>query len=122
VRNGHCSLADPDADLGIRFNRHNSVNGKSDRKAFVASCVDTFLGGHLAPGVYKPRLFDGIDIDWESPQGKDAPNLLALLQEFCRQMREVRPDLLLSVAVDESPQTLSGTDFARIAPLVVLDV
>jgi chitinase len=162
VRNGRCSLADPDADLGIRFNRHNSVNGKSDsrnsrfrgyfhqieelklryqhlkilislegqaqdfavdalpenRKAFVASCVDTFLSGHLAPGVYKPRLFDGIDIDWESPQGKDAPNFLALIQEFRRQMNEVRPDLLLSVAVDESPQTLSGTDFARIAPLV----
>jgi chitinase len=162
VRNGRCSLADPDADLGIRFNRRNSVNGKTDsrssrfrgyfhqieelklryrhlkilislegqaqdfaedalpenRKAFVASCVDTFLSGHLAPGVYKPRLFDGIDIDWESPEGKDAPNFLALIQEFRRQMSEVRPDLLLSVAVDESPQTLSGTDFAQIAPLV----
>jgi chitinase len=162
VRNGHCSLADPDADLGIRFNWHNSVNGKSDsrysrfrgyfhqieelkhryqhlkilislegqaqdfaedakpenRKAFVASCVDTFLRGHLAPGVYKPRLFDGIDIDWESPQGTDAPNFLALIQEFRRQMNKVRPDLLLTVAVDESPQALSGTDFAEIAPLV----
>lgn len=162
VRDGHCSLADPDADLGIRFNRYNSVNGKSDsrfsrfrgyfhqieelklryrhlkilislegqaqdfaedaqpenRKAFVASCVDTFLRGHLAPGVNKPGLFDGIDIDWESPEGKDAPNFLALIEEFRRQMNTVRPGLLLSVAVDESPQTLTGTDFAKIAPLV----
>jgi chitinase len=162
VRNGHCSLADPGADLSIRFTRKNSVNGKSDyrisrfrgyfhqleelkqryphlkilislegqaqdfaqdaqpenRKAFVTSCVDTFLYGHFARGISKPRLFDGIDIDWESPQGEDAPNFLALIQEFRRQMSKVRPDLLLSVAVDESPQTLSGTDFAQIAPLV----
>jgi chitinase len=33
-------------------------------------------------------------------------------------MSRVRPDALLAVAVDESPQTLSGTDFAAIAPLV----
>ncbi|HEV2485836.1 MAG TPA: glycosyl hydrolase family 18 protein [Terracidiphilus sp.] len=89
-----------------------------NRKAFVASCVATFLRGHFAPGISKPKLFDGVDIDWESPQGKDAPNFLALIQEFRRQMNEVRPGLLLSVAVDESPQTFSGTDFANIAPLV----
>jgi chitinase len=41
-----------------------------------------------------------------------------LIQEFRRQMKSVHPGLLLSVAVDESPQTLSGTDFALIAPLV----
>jgi chitinase len=162
VRNGHCSLADSDADLGIRFTRQNSVNGKSDdptsrfrgyfhqleelkhryprlkilislegdaqdfaqdaqpenRRAFVASCVDIFLRGHFAPGISKPGLFDGVDIDWESPQEKDAPNFLALIQEFRRQMSQVRPGLLLSIAVDESPLTLSGTDFAGIAPLV----
>jgi chitinase len=41
-----------------------------------------------------------------------------LLQEFRRQMDAVRPGSLLSIAVAESPQTLSGTDFAAIAPLV----
>ena len=89
-----------------------------NRRAFVASCVETFLRGHFAPGISKPKLFDGVDIDWESPQGKDASNFLALIQEFRRQMSEIRPGLLLTVAVDESPQTLSGTDFADIAPLV----
>jgi chitinase len=162
VRNGHCSLADPDADLSIRFTRENSVNGKADkptsrfrgyfhqfaelkrryphlkilislegdardfaqdaqpenRREFVASCVDTFIRGHFARGISKPKLFDGFDIDWENPQGKDAPNFLALLQEFRRQMSKVRPGLLLSIAVDESPQTLTGTDFTKIAPLV----
>ena len=31
VSNGHCALADPDADLSIRFSRQNSVNGKTDK-------------------------------------------------------------------------------------------
>lgn len=162
VRDGHCALADPDADLGIRFTRRNSVNGKSDRRgsrfrgyfhqleelkrryphlkllislegdarefstdaepenrrAFVASCIDIFVRGHFAAGISRPALFDGFDIDWESPQAKDAANFLDLLQEFRRQMDETRRGLRLAVAVDESPQTLSGTDFAVVAPLV----
>ena len=162
VRNGRCGLADPGADLSMRFTRKNSVNGKSDnpksrfrgyfhqleelkqryphlkvlislegdardfaedaepanRTAFVASCVDTFLRGHFAPDISKPGLFDGFDIDWESPYEKDAANFLALLQEFRHQMELVRPGARLAVAVDESPQTLSGSDFAAIASVV----
>ena len=162
VRAGRCSLADPDADLGIRFTRQNSVDGNADKRtsrfrghfhqfeelkhrypslkllislegdaqdfardarpenrvAFVASCVDIFLRGQFAPGISKPGLFDGIDIDWESPEEKDAGNFLALLQEFRRQMNSMRRGLLLSIAVDESPLTFAGTDFAAIAPLV----
>ena len=30
VRDGHCALADPDADLNIRFTRVNSVSGIAD--------------------------------------------------------------------------------------------
>jgi len=162
VRNGRCSLADPGADLSIRFKRKNSVNGIPDmplarfrgnfhqleelkrryphlkllislegdprdfaedaqpknRKAFVASCVDTFLRGHFARGISRPTLFDGFDIDWESPQAADAANFLALLQEFRAQMSKLRPGLLLAVAVDESPQTFAGTDFAAVARVV----
>ena len=65
-----------------------------------------------------PGIFDGFDIDWESPQEKDAGNFRALLQEFRRQMNAVRSGSLLSIAVAESPKTLSGTNFAAIAPLV----
>jgi chitinase len=90
----------------------------TNRRAFVSSCVDTFLRGHFAPGINKPGIFDGFDVDWESPKDADAANFRALLQEFRLQMSGVRPGLLLSIAVDESPQTLSGTDFAAIAPLV----
>jgi chitinase len=89
-----------------------------NRHAFVASCVDTFLRGHFAPGIAEPRIFDGFDIDWESPQEEDAANLLGLLQEFRRQMDAVRPGLRLSIAVGNTPQMLPGTDFAALAPLV----
>jgi chitinase len=89
-----------------------------NRAAFVRSCVDTFLRGHFSRGIREPGIFDGFDIDWESPQEKDAANFRALLEEFRGQMNAARPGSLLSLAVAESPQTLAGTDFSAIAPLV----
>ncbi len=89
-----------------------------NRKAFVASCVDIFLRGQFAAGIQEPGIFDGFDIDWESPHAEDAANFLALLEEFRRQMRTVRPGLRLSIAVGHSPHMLPGTNFAAIAPLV----
>jgi len=162
VSGGHCSVADPIADLGTTFIAQNSVNGRPDepaspfrgnfhqleelkrryphlkilislegkaadfaedarpenRRAFVASCVDTFLRGHFAPGIGKPGIFDGIDIDWESPQESDAANFRALVEEFRRQMNALHPGLRLSIAVGQSPRMLPGTDFAAIARLV----
>jgi chitinase len=76
------------------------------------------LRGRFAPGVSKPGLFDGIDIDWETPREKDAQNFVELIEEFRRQMKRIRPGLLLSIAVDESPTMQAGTDFAQIALLV----
>jgi chitinase len=89
-----------------------------NRRAFVASCVDTFLRGHFGPGIYEPGIFDGIDIDWESPQQNEAADFLALVAEFRRQMDALRPGLRLSIAVGESPQELPGTDFAKLSSLV----
>lgn len=89
-----------------------------DRAAFVSSCVNLFIRGQFAPGVTRPGLFDGIDVDWESPQVADAANFSALIKEFRRQMNAVRPGLRLSVAVDQSPNQLPGTDFAALAPMV----
>ena len=162
VKNGRCSLADPDADLQATYNAQNSVNGIADnpasafrgyfhqleelkrkyprlkilislegrasdfaidampenRVAFVTSCVNLYLRGEFADGVKKPRIFDGIDVDWESPHQEDAANFQALLAEFRRQMNAVRPGLTLSIAVNESPSAFAGTDFAAVAPLV----
>ena len=89
-----------------------------NRRAFVTSCVDTFIRGRFAPGVAEPGIFDGIDVDWESPKAEDADNFLALLVEFRRQMRAVRPGLCLSVAVGDSPLALPGTNFAEVARVV----
>jgi len=89
-----------------------------NRHAFVASCVDTFLRGRFAPGITKPGIFDGFDIDWESPQVQDAANFRALLEEFRSQMNAVRPGLRLAVAVGQAPHMLPGTDFAAIGRIV----
>lgn len=89
-----------------------------NRRAFVSSCIDTFIRGHFAPDVSEAGLFDGFDVDWESPQAADAANFHALLEEFRAQMNAVRPGLRLSIAVDEAPESLPGTDFAAVARLV----
>ena len=89
-----------------------------NREAFVASCVDLFVKGNIAPGVQVPRLFDGIDVDWEYPRGDDAPNFLALLAELRRQMDAVRPGLLLTIAVGPSPRMYEPSDFGAISKLV----
>jgi chitinase len=89
-----------------------------NRRAFVASCVNLFIRGHFGPGVSEPGVFDGFDIDWESPQAADAANFRALLEEFRQQMNAVRAGLRLSIAVDQAPESLPGTDFAAIARVV----
>ncbi|HEY0162223.1 MAG TPA: glycosyl hydrolase family 18 protein [Edaphobacter sp.] len=162
VTNGHCSVADPNADLNFAFRADQSVNGVADsptqpfrghlhqlqllkqrfphlhilislegrasdfaydaqpehREAFLDSCIDTFLKGHLAPGIEAPGLFDGIDVDWEFPREPDAANFLALLRELRSRMDAVRPGLKLTIAVGHSPRMYPGTDVAAVASLV----
>ena len=59
------------------------------RRALVASCIDLFIKGHLAPGVDAPGLFDGFNIDWEFPLAADRENFTALLHEFRTQLDEL---------------------------------
>jgi chitinase len=89
-----------------------------NRRAFIDSCVDLFLKGHLAPGINVPRLFDGIDVDWEYPHAADAENFLGLLRGLRRAMDGVRPGLLLSVATGPSPHMYEGTDMEAVGRLV----
>ena len=89
-----------------------------NRQAFIASCIDLFVKGNLAPGVSAPGLFDGIDVDWEYPQGPDAANFIALLTELRRAIQAVRPGMMLTVAVGPSPHMYEGTDFRAVAAQV----
>jgi chitinase len=88
-----------------------------NRYVFVASCVDMFLRGRFAPGIVKPGIFDGIDVDWETPTQEDAANFIALLAEFRRQMDLYKPGLRLSVAVGSGPSIYPGVDMAEVSRL-----
>ncbi len=162
VTGGHCSIADPNADLQMAFSAADSVTGVADdpsrpfrgnlhqlvelkrrypkvkvvlslegqardfaadaqpatRDAFVRSCVDLFLRGHLASGIEAPGLFDGIDVDWEYPHGDDGANFVALLADLRRQMDAVRPGLLLTIAAGPSPRMYNGVDLPAVTQLV----
>ena len=73
----------------------------ANRAAFVKSCVDMYIHGNFAPGLHKPRIFDGFDIDWEYPASNaDMTNLTALLKEFRKQFDQISPDMTLSLAVN----------------------
>jgi chitinase len=91
--------------------------------AFVASCIDMFVHGHLSPGTEAPGLFDGIDVDWEFPQtAGDGANYVALLAEFRRQLDAARQPsgrrLLLTVAAGPGTHRYPGVDWAQVASLV----
>ncbi len=89
-----------------------------NRVAFVRSCVDMFLRGHLAPGVEAPALFDGIDVDWEYPDQQHAEDFIALLAEFRRQMDAVRPGLVLSIAAGAAQKQIDAVDWRRVVASV----
>lgn len=61
----------------------------AERRSLVASCIDLFIRGHLAPGVQAAGLFDGFNIDWEFPLAADRGNFTALLHEFRTQLDEL---------------------------------
>jgi chitinase len=70
-----------------------------NRRAFVQSCIDMYIGGNFAPGIHEPGIFDGIDIDWEYPASTaDETNFTALLHEFRRQLDQIQPGMTLSIA------------------------
>ncbi len=169
VVDGHCAVADPNADIQHAYTAESSVDGTLDapdtpdgpvlrgefhqlqelhrmyprmrllislegkpsafadaaqpekRAAFVASCIDMFLRGNLAPGLSAPGLFTGIDVDWEYPNGPDdGANFNALVLEFRRQLDAYAagthgPKPLLTVAAAPGLGRYPGVDWKLVA-------
>jgi chitinase len=105
-----------------------SIEGKPDgfaaiarpenRAAFVSSCVEMFVQGHLAPGVEGGRLFDGFDVDWEYPGPADKDNYLGLLAEFRRQIDALHAGLKLTIATAAALDHYRGFDLKAVAAQV----
>jgi len=89
-----------------------------NRAAFVSSCINMFVQGHLAPGVEAGRLFDGFDLDWEFPTAADTANYLALVEEFRRQLDALHAGCRLSVAWAPGLGRFQGLDFKAVAAVV----
>lgn len=103
----------------------------ASRKAFVSSCVDTFIRGQFTdPANYnitQPGLFDGIDIDWEYPGAcgdtcsyspADTQNFTLLLAEFRKQLdaegATKKTHYLLSIAAPAAPADYSLIQLSQI--------
>jgi chitinase len=104
-----------------------------NREAFVASCIDMFMRGNVAPGISAAGVFDGLDIDWEYPgscgdtcnfREEDRENFPALLAEFRTQLDAletevedqtgVRPEYLLTIAAPAGASKYGPVDLGAI--------
>jgi len=109
----------------------------ASRKAFVSSCIDTFIKGNLpvqadaaqgGPGS-AAGIFDGFDLDWEWPgspantgtayRPQDKQDYVALLAEFRHQLdrlgRQTHRHYILSAFVPANPTTIqAGFDVPRV--------
>ena len=108
-----------------------------NRESFVASCIDKFIHGNVAPGISAAGVFDGLDIDWEYPgrcgatcdfRSDDGVNFTALLNEFRVQLDQAEidigaangfaPDLLLTIAAPASTYNSEPLEIDKIHPFL----
>ena len=98
------SIGGGDGIQGSRFNRMARV--EAYRQAFVRN-VNAFLTKYG---------YDGVDIDWEVPNAKDASNCTTLMQEL---RNELPSPWLISMATPSDPRSWGqGFDIPALAPLL----
>ena len=89
------------------------------RKAFVASCIDLFINGNIAPRISAAGIFDGIDLDWEFPTADDKQNATALVREFRSQLRALgktnHGQYLLTMFAPAGAQNYANLELPEIA-------
>jgi chitinase len=89
------------------------------RSQLVASCIDLFIKGNVAPGISAAGLFDGFDIDWEFPTATDTRNFTLLLKEFRRQLKALGEQndtaYQLSIFAPAGSQNYSNIELAKVA-------
>jgi chitinase len=104
---------------------------EQSRRDFVASCVDMFIKGNVAPGVSAAGVFDGIDLDWEYPgscgntcdfRAEDRQNFPLLLAEFRRQLDAYGASrnrrYLLTIAAPAGAANYGAIDVGAIHPFL----
>jgi len=102
-----------------------------NREAFVAACIDRLILGNLPYDAASNTggsgaaagVFDGIDIDWEYPvccglgnnyRPEDKENYTALLGEFRKQLDQIDPGLLLTIAAPAGPHNIVNHEMAKL--------
>ncbi|WP_018349043.1 glycoside hydrolase family 18 protein [Longispora albida] len=111
------------------------------RRAFVKSCVDTFIKGDLPTGGWPENaggpgaargVFDGIDIDWEyptavaggnvDPRPEDRRNATLLFEEFRRQLdtqgRADKKHYLLTAALPATTKSTKYFELAKVSKIL----
>jgi GH18 family chitinase len=113
LKQGHPKLSTLIAIGGTKSNHFTSAaRNEESREKFANSCVH-FMKHHG---------FDGIDIDWEYPNGSDKGKFTALLSELRHQLNaqgaKDNRQYLLTIAAPAGPSRYANIDLIRIHSLL----